>query len=95
MEDNSGKAVIENGEIIIRAPIASLPNVVEGAWAIGALNERWKITDPALFAKELVLALNDEDEQGTTMIHKTFDKAILEALEQGAEGIEEHENQDA
>jgi hypothetical protein len=94
-QDNSGQAVIENGDIIIRAPIDALPQVAEGAWVIGALDKRWKVTDPAIFAKELLHALNNEDEQGTTMIHKMFDKAINEALEQGAEGIEEHETQDA
>ena len=94
-EGLSGTAIIENGVIIIRIPVASLPMVVEGAWALNALDTRFKLTDAALFAKDLVCALNEEDEQGTTMIHKMFDAAINEALEQGADGIEEHENQDA
>lgn len=95
MENLSGQAVIENGEIIIRVPFVSLPMVVEGAWALNALDMRFKLTDTALFARDLVRALNSEDEQGTTMVHKMFDAAINEALEQGAEGIEEHEDQDA
>lgn len=89
------RAVIRDGEIVISVSLKALPHVVEGAWAIGSLDTRWKLTDAATFAKELVGALNDEDEQGTTLVHKMFDKAILEALEQGAEGIEKHEKQNA
>ncbi len=88
-------AAIENGAIVIRVSLAALPQVVEGAWALHALDKRWKLTDVPTFAKELVHELNREDEQGTTMIHRMFDTAINEALEQGAEGIEEHEDQDA
>lgn len=94
-ENTSAQAIIENDEIIIRVPIKYLPVIVEGAWALNALDTRFKLTDASLFAKALVSALNDEDEQGTTIIHKMFDAAINEALEQGAEGIEEHEDQDA
>lgn len=90
-----GKATIKGGAIVIRVAIKALPVVVEGAWALGSLDTRWKITDAPAFAEDLVRALNDEDEQGTTMIHKMFDAAINEALEQGAEGIEEHEDQNA
>lgn len=95
-EDNeSGRAVIKNGEIVIRVPIDYLPVIVEGSWALNALDIRYKITDAALFADDLVAALNDEDEVGSTVIHNMFDKAINEAINQGAEGIEEHEDQDA
>ncbi|EHM01188.1 hypothetical protein HMPREF9946_02192 [Acetobacteraceae bacterium AT-5844] len=93
MEDN-GQAVIEDGAIIIRVPLENLPQVVEGAWALGALETRYKVTDTRVFAKELLSALNCEDEQGTTPIHKLFDAGINAALDQGAEGIEEHEDQD-
>ncbi|HVJ31628.1 MAG TPA: hypothetical protein VND94_00815 [Terriglobia bacterium] len=92
--DRSGTAVIEDGAVIIRVSLAALPAVVEGAWAIRALETRFKVTATDIFAKELVRALNDEDEQGTTMIHKMFDAAINEAIEQGAEGVEKHEQQD-
>lgn len=42
-----------------------------------------------MFAKEVVRELNSEDEEGTTAIHKMFDAAFIEAIEQGAEGVEE------
>jgi len=91
---HSGEAVIEGGAIVIRVDISALPMVVEGAWAAGGMDLRLKVTDAKAFAKDLVRALNDEAEDGTTAIHKMFDAAIWEASEQGAEGIEEHEDQE-
>lgn len=89
------EAKISKKSISITIPISKLQQVVEGAWALNALEVRQKITDANMFADALVGALNSEDEQGTNMIHKMFDGAINEALEQGAEGIEDHKNQDA
>lgn len=93
--DMSGRAVLLNDAITITLPVAHLAAVVEGSWAMGALDTRWKITDAAAFARDLVNELNAEDEQGTTRIHRMLDGAIEEAIEQGAEGIEVHEIQDA
>lgn len=89
------EATISRNSISIRVPIAKLQQLVDGAWRLEALEVRQKVKDPEAFAAELVAALNDEDEQGSTMIHKMFDAAINEALEQGAEGIEDHPKQDA
>jgi hypothetical protein len=96
MDDRlGGQAVIEDGRyIVIRVAIEALPAVVEGAWASGGLDTRFKVTDPAAFAKELVIEINQEDEAGTTAVHKMFDFSINMAIEQGAEGIEEHEIQE-
>jgi hypothetical protein len=95
MKDLGGQAVIENGSIVIRIAIDTLPQIVEGSWASGNLDIRLKVTDKEAFAKSLVAELNDEDELGTTLAHEMFDKAINNASEQGADGIEEHEDQDA
>src|ERR1700722_4813517 len=92
---HSGQAVIEDGSIVIRVALSALPMVVEGSWASGALDTRWKLTNIDEFAEDLVHELNNEAEDGTTRIHQLFDGAINEALEQGARGIEEHEDQDA
>jgi hypothetical protein len=92
---NGGRAVIERGAIVIRVPLATLPMVVEGAWATGNLTPRYKITDADAFARDLVNELNGESEDGTTRVHSMFDKAIDEAINQGAFGIEEHEKQEA
>lgn len=93
--ERSGQAVILNGAVVISVALAALPMVVEGAWASGNLQPRYKVTNVNEFAAELVRALNDEEEDGTTRVHRMFDSAIDEAINQGAEGIEEHENQDA
>ena len=49
----------------------------------------FKITDPELFAKGVAGALEAEEEDGTTPVHRMLDAAAIEALEQGAEGCEE------
>lgn len=90
---DSGHAVIEKGSLVIRVSLKALPMVLEGAWAMGKIDIRYKITDASEFAKELTYALNREDEQGTTPVHELFDAAVLHVIEQGGFGIDEHENQ--
>jgi len=46
-----------------------------------------KIVDADAFARAVCRQLNDEEEDGTTVVHRMFDEAIKEAVEQGAEGI--------
>lgn len=93
--ENSGRAIIEDGSLVIRVALEALPMIMEWSWAAGGIDTRYKITDAAAFAADLVHELNDEDEEGTTRIHRMFDKAIDNAINQGAEGIEEHEQQEA
>lgn len=95
IDHSDGRAYIEDGYIVIRVAISALDTVVDGAWALNGLPLRYRVTEPATFAKELCNSLNDEDEQGTTRIHRAFDSAISHAIDQGAEGIEEHEDQNA
>ena len=47
------------------------------------------ISDPAVFATEIVRALEDEEEDGTTLVHRMLDAAAVTALENGALGAEE------
>lgn len=92
--DNSGKAVIEGAEIVIRVPLASLATVVDGAWMCHGIEPRLKVTDAAAFARDLCDALNDEDDEGSTPVHRLFDVGIQGAYERGAEGICEHDEQE-
>lgn len=94
-KSNEAVAVIENGAITITLLVKKLPIAIECMWAAGYSDIRYKVTDADVFAKEFVRALNRESEDGTTAIHKLFDAAALEAIDQGAEGIEEHEEQEA
>lgn len=91
----NGEAFIEDGAIVIRLPLDTFPEVVEACWASMGIPTRLKITDAAKFAKEVCRELNEEQEDGTTPVHLLFDRAIERAFEQGAEGVEEHEDQDA
>ena len=83
------EAVLLNGLIVISIDVDALPVIVSGSCAADGLDGLWKVTDPEVFAKEVVHALNNEREDGTTRVHQMFDRAFLEAIEQGAEGIEE------
>ena len=85
----SADASIEDGFMVIRIPIEVLPQVVRGGCdSLNGIEPRMYVTDPMAFAKEIVRELNREDEIGTTRVHKMFDGAIVEAFNQGAEGIE-------
>lgn len=95
MDPRCAEALIEDGVIVIRVPVDNLPAVLEGSWASGGINTRWKLSDQDAFAKDLCRALNDEDEAGNTVIHRMFDQGIDEAIEGGAEGIDVHHNQNA
>ena len=85
-------AAIEGDEIVIRVPIAAIPFAADIAmdfeWFHGE-DATMKIVDAKLFAEDLLTELLREDEEGTTMVHLMLDKAILAAVEAGAEGVEE------
>jgi hypothetical protein len=81
--------VIENGAIVIRIDIASLPDVIAGAVSIGAIDPPLRITDARAFAKDLIAALDDEDHDGTTIVARMLDEAVEAAFSEGANGIEE------
>ncbi len=91
---DAAKAIIEDGAIVIRVPIANLQAIMDGGFACAAYDQRYKVTDGPGFAKEIASALNDEDDVGSTPIHKLFDAAINEALNQGAQHAEPHEIQE-
>ena len=46
-----------------------------------------EISDPDKFAQEVLTALRDESEDGTTLLHIALDTAAMNAIENGAEGI--------
>jgi len=45
------------------------------------------VTDVAAWRKAVCDALNREDGDGTTLVHRMFDRAFIDAIEGGAEGI--------
>jgi len=93
--EREAEAVIEGDTIVIRVSIANLPVALKGAFALGKIpGPRFKVTDREEWAKAVVHYLNEEDEEGTNRIHVAFDSAFAEALEQGAEGVEECDEDD-
>lgn len=91
---DSATAIIEDGAIVIRVQISALQMIMDGGFACNAYDKRYRVTDPEGFAKEIAGALNDEDEEGSTPVHKLFDAAINEALNQGAQHADEHPQQE-
>jgi hypothetical protein len=80
-------ANIEGTEVVIRIPLTALPHAAEVAWNDAYERHGLFVEDVEAFAKEFVRYLNDEDEEGTTVLHLAFDKAVINATEQGAFGI--------
>jgi len=91
--DNSAKAVIEHTgdgpDIVIRVPVANLDMAVRIGCAMGYITGNYTVTKPEEFARDLVGELNDEDDEGTTMIHRMLDKAFVQTIERGGFGVEE------
>lgn len=77
---------IEGDEIVIRLPIDAIPNAAGIAMWEG-FNCEYPVIDAKIFATELVRSLKKETEAGTTLVHLMLDKAVLVAVENGAEGI--------
>lgn len=88
------EAKIEGDEIIIRIPKSALPNCAEYAWDTEYGFERHALYVENLdeFTKEFVNALNYENEIGETLITVALDKAIINATENGAFGINDRNN---
>jgi len=92
--DSGSLAVrIEGGDIVIRLGVDCLPIAVGCApWNISEDGETpsYLVTDPAVFARELIHALKNETEDGTTFVFEMFDKAFEYVVEHGYEGIDEN-----
>jgi hypothetical protein len=78
------EAVIERGVIVIRLPIKSLPMAVQ----YGPEAEGTRVTNSLSFAKDVVTCLNSGDELGTTPIHRMFDAAFVQAIEDGSMAVD-------
>lgn len=83
------QAVIRNGQIVISVDVDALPLILSGSIALNAVAGTFKVTDAVTFAKEVCYALNAEKEDGTTRVHMMFDSAFNHAIDQGAEGVDE------
>jgi hypothetical protein len=70
--------------------LAHATNICPRLWDAEKDRGRYRVTDPAVFAEAVAHELNDEREDGSTLLTDALDKAVEEAIEQGAEGVEEN-----
>lgn len=79
---------IENDEIVIRVPLDALPYAVEYALDdhLG-IDHGVKVTDLTTFAKGFLDALHEENDLGETILTVAFDRAIVNAYDDGVEGL--------
>lgn len=88
------KTEIIDGRIVISIGLDCLQTAIEASPSMEGFedddgNQKFpKVTDAEVFAKEVVMALENEEEDGTNLIHKMFDEAFEYIGENGAEGIE-------
>lgn len=78
------KMQIEAGVLTISIGVEALAIAVEGGPNI---EENAKVTDADVFAAELLVELQAEDEIGSNIIYRAFDTATEAATEGGAQGI--------
>jgi len=88
-EATGAAAIIRNGLIVISVAIDALPLIVSGSIADRNISGGYIVTDAEAFAKDVVAAINDENERGETEVHRMFDRAFDAAVNQGAEGVQE------
>jgi len=78
---------VSDGQVIIKIGVKCL------AWAIQCAEYGWPadtyICDIDQFAKDFADELGRESEDGTTPIHRLFDKVAIETMEQGSIGCDD------
>lgn len=84
-----GKAFIHDGNIVVFVPVDTIKIALEANPRYGEYSHFAEhITDLDEFAKDVVYALNDEEEDGTTLVHKMFDEAMVNAIDDGSMNID-------
>lgn len=91
MSKKSLSVKIARGVLRIEIGVTTLKKVAENHpkyWQPTIDKTAIVVSDPALFAAEVLRALQDEDEEGTTAVHRLFDAAISAVSESGGEGLD-------
>ena len=93
IEESSPLTVqIEGEDLVIRIGVPLLLHALQSgpSWS-----DEFRITDPMKFAEAIASHLeNDEEEDGTTAIHRALDEAAEHAIESDCEGVEYVEPED-
>lgn len=75
---------LNKGLLIISIGVSTLCYAIQQ----GDGMEDVKITDEDAFVGDFLVELNKEDEEGSTELHKLFDKLANDAINNGAFGVE-------
>lgn len=78
---------VSQGRLIIRIGTEALVNACRYSPVMDEL-DALIVEDQDAFAEAIRQALEHEEEDGTTLVHKMFDDAFRYAVEQGFEGFE-------
>lgn len=84
MRNDPLKAEINDGKLVISIGVDTLCHAVEIgiSYGMGEIT----ITDKDTFVGEILDELNNESEDGSTIIHRMFDEAASNTIENGAIG---------
>lgn len=74
----------KRGDITIRIPGSYLRHSVE---VLDHFENGARVTNTKTFSDEIVKMFEDEQEDGTTVVHLMLDQAIMDADENGCEGL--------
>ena len=98
-KDTELSVKIENEELVIRIGISALafavrrgPYIDQIVMDQGGDEDAVKITDEGVFAQAILESLHDEEEDGSTRVHRMLDDAAEYSIENGCEGIEIRES---
>ena len=81
-----GALLISVGKSVLQFAAEQHPDFWDGE--SGPDTPNIKITDIETFAKEVALAINNEAEDGSTLLNRRLDDAIRQAVESGCEGVD-------
>ena len=90
MKDKNLTVEIVDSVLVVSIGVSVLQHAVEIGRAYG--NGDIKITNETKFLEGFVNQLSNEDEDGSTLIHRAFDAAVTEMLENGELGVDELED---
>lgn len=82
-----GRLVVSIGVDTLATAVKHMPQMDDAFDEVEGKEIETEITDADKLAAAIVEALDDEEEDGTTLVHRMLDKAALRAIEGGAEGI--------
>jgi len=82
-----GRLVISIGIDTLATAVRWMPSIDDAFDEVEGKYIETEITDADKLAEAIAEQIDDEEEDGTTLVHRMIDKAALRAIENGAEGI--------